>query len=108
MQACNELFLGSGEDSPAAIYHLSNSLKYVRQRLESSEALSDSTMGIVMSLITQEQCRHQHKAASVHMDGLAEMIKLRGGLDSLNSCLPVLLKACKYVAHHSPSSGDLH
>ncbi|OAG10003.1 uncharacterized protein CC84DRAFT_459240 [Paraphaeosphaeria sporulosa] len=95
MQACNELFLGDGEKSPAAIYHLSNSLKYVRERLESEEALSDSTMGMVMSLITQEQCRQQHKAARIHMDGLAQMIKLRGGLESLEGCLPILLKACK-------------
>ncbi|KAL5417586.1 hypothetical protein PMIN03_001543 [Paraphaeosphaeria minitans] len=75
MQACNEFFLGHGEKSLAAIYHLSNSLKYDRERLESEEALSDSTMGIVMSLITQEQCRQQHKAARIHMDGLAQMIK---------------------------------
>ncbi|KAJ4351475.1 uncharacterized protein N0V89_006818 [Didymosphaeria variabile] len=77
------------------MYHLSNSLKYVRERLESKEALSDSTMGIVMSLITQEQCRQQHEAANIHMDGLAQMIELRGGLESLEGCLPVLLKACK-------------
>ncbi|KAF2451561.1 hypothetical protein P171DRAFT_515562 [Karstenula rhodostoma CBS 690.94] len=95
MQACNELFLGGGEKSPEAMYHLSNSLKYVRKRLESEEALSDSTMGIVMSLITQEQCRQQHKAARIHLDGLSQMVKLRGGLDSLEGCLPILLKACK-------------
>lgn len=97
MQASNELFLGDGEKSPAAMYHLSNSLQYVRERLESEEALSDSTMGIVMSLITQEQCRQQHTAARIHMDGLAKMLELRGGLESLQSNVPILLKACKYV-----------
>jgi hypothetical protein len=102
MQACNELFLGDGEESPVAIQHLSNSLKYVRERLESKEALSDSTMGIVMSLITQEQCRQQHSAARVHMEGLAQMIELRGGLESLEGCPPVLLKACKYVIYRPP------
>lgn len=95
MQACNELFLGEGEDSPTAMYHLSNSLMHVRERLESEEALADSTMGLVTSLITQEQIRNQHKAARVHMDGLVRMIELRGGLGSLEACLPVLLKACK-------------
>ena len=97
MQACNELFLGGGESSPVAISHLTNSLTYVRERLESPQALSNSTLGLVMSFITQEQVRGQHKAASIHMDGLAKMIELRGGLDSLEDCLPVVLKACKCV-----------
>lgn len=97
MQACNELFLGDGESSPMAMYHLSNSLTQVRKRLESAEALSDSTIGIVMTLITQEQVRKQDKAARIHMDGLVRMVELRGGLESLDGCLPVLLKACKYV-----------
>ncbi|KAJ4301484.1 hypothetical protein N0V90_003576 [Kalmusia sp. IMI 367209] len=95
---------GEGEDSPKAIYHLSNSLTYVRERLDSGEALSDSTMGIVMSLITQEQVRKKQKAAKIHMDGLAKMIELRGGLESLEGSLPVLLKACKtdimFTLHH--------
>ncbi|KAF1964065.1 hypothetical protein BU23DRAFT_494060 [Bimuria novae-zelandiae CBS 107.79] len=95
MQACNELFLGDGEDSPMAMYHLSKTLEHVQARLQSAEALSDSTMSLVMALITQEQVRHQHEAASIHMDGLVGMIQLRGGLASLEGCLPVLLKACK-------------
>ena len=97
MQACNEIFLGGGEESPMAMYYLSNSLKHVRERLESSEALSDSTIGLVMSFITQEEVRGQHKAARIHMDGLARMVEMRGGLASLTGCLPVLLKVCKYV-----------
>lgn len=100
MQACNELFLGGGEDSPTAMYHLSNGLKYVRERLESEDALADSTMGLVISLITQEQVRSQHKAARVHMDGLVRMIEMRGGLESLETSLPLVLKTCKYVQSH--------
>ncbi|KAF2876646.1 hypothetical protein BDV95DRAFT_602616 [Massariosphaeria phaeospora] len=95
MQACNELFLRGGESSPIAMYYLSKSLAQVRERLESSDALSDATVCIVMSLVTQEQVRNQHAAARIHMDGLARMIELRGGLDSLEGSLPVLLKACK-------------
>lgn len=97
MQACNEIFLRGGEESPMAIYYLSNSLKHVRERLQSREALSDSTIGLVMSFITQEEVRGQHKAARIHMNGLAKMVEVRGGLTSLEGCLPVLLKACKYV-----------
>lgn len=77
--------------------YLTNSLAQVRKRLDGAHALSDSTLGLVMTLITQEQIRNQHHAAKVHMDGLKRMIDLRGGLESLENSLPVLLKACKYV-----------
>ena len=95
MAACNEQFLGDGGHSTKAMYHMTNSLMHVRERLEGDDALSDATLGLVISFITQEQIRNEHEAARIHLNGLARMIELRGGLTSLEHSLPILLKTCK-------------
>lgn len=95
MQAANETFLGKGDTSPAALHHLSQTLAQVKRRLESRDALSDSTIGIVVSLITQEQMRQHLSAAEVHVMGLKRIVDLRGGLDQLQGDIPLILKVCK-------------
>lgn len=67
----------------------------VQRRLESEDALSDSTMAIVISMFHQEQIRKQYAAAKVHMDGLQRMVKLRGGIETLRDSPYLLLKTCK-------------
>jgi len=95
MQACNEIFLGDGDSSPKALYHLSQTFALVKKRLESDSALSDSTIAIVVSLIYQEQIRRQQSAAAVHVKGLEIIVKLRGGLSQLEPNIPLVLKICK-------------
>lgn len=97
MQASNELFLGNGESSPTALYHISQTLAAVNRRLQSSEALSDSTIAIIVSLVRQEQIRNRQADSTIHFKGLARIVELRGGLDQMeaegNALLP--LKVCK-------------
>lgn len=95
MQAGNEIFHCDGESSAKALYHLSQTFAQVKKRLEGDDALSDSTIAIVMSLINQEQMRQQYSAAVVHVKGLQRMIELRGGLSQLEGNLPLVLKICK-------------
>jgi hypothetical protein len=64
--------------------------------MQGEEALSDSTICMVMMLILQEQTRHE-KASEIHYEGLRKMIKLRGGLSQLESCPTLLLKMSKLV-----------
>ncbi|RYP43306.1 hypothetical protein DL770_011743 [Monosporascus sp. CRB-9-2] len=97
MQACNELFLGGGENSPKALYYLSQTFAQVRKRLQSPDALSDSTISTVLSLITQELIRKAQPGAKIHFAGLIRMVELRGGLDQLEKNPPLLVKICKYV-----------
>lgn len=85
MQASNELFLGDGDSSPNALYHISQTLAAVNRRLHSNEALSDSTVAIVISLVHQEQMRNRQTDALVHFKGLARIVELRGGLDGLRA-----------------------
>ena len=95
MQVCNEIFLSDGHSPPNALYYLSRTFAQVTKRLESDNALSDSTIAIVVSLIMQEQLRQQQSAAAVHVKGLEKMIRLRGGLNQLEGNMPLLLKICK-------------
>lgn len=95
MQACNELCLGEGGTSAKALYYLSQTFAQVRKRLASTDALSDATIGTVLSLINQEQIRNEQANAKVHIDGLRRMIELRGGLDKFEGNPALLLKICK-------------
>ncbi|KAE8138646.1 hypothetical protein BDV38DRAFT_69075 [Aspergillus pseudotamarii] len=95
MQACNEIYLGNGTSSPKALYHLSQTFTHIQRRLGSCDALSDSTMGLIVSLIMQEQIRGQGPATEVHARGLQKMVELRGGLSDLDRNLTLALKVCK-------------
>ena len=95
MEACNEIFLGDGDSSPKALYHLAQTFSQVKTRLESDDALSDSTIAIVVSLVNQEQIRREYSVAEIHVKGLAKMVQLRGGLGALEDNLPLMLKICK-------------
>lgn len=95
MQACNELYTSDGTSSAKALYHLSQTFAQIQKRLDGDNALSDSTLGLVTSLIMQEQIRDQIQAAEVHARGLQRMVELRGGIDQLEGSLALLLKVCK-------------
>ncbi|KAJ5805923.1 uncharacterized protein N7503_003525 [Penicillium pulvis] len=95
MQASNEIFHCNGESSTKAMYHLSQTFAQVNKRLQGDDALSDSTIAIVMTLVNQEQIRQHLSAAMVHVKGLEKMIELRGGLSQLEGNVPLVLKICK-------------
>ncbi|GAD98560.1 hypothetical protein FG04937.1 [Paecilomyces variotii No. 5] len=94
MQACNEIYLGNGSSTTKALYHLSQTFRQVQRRLESKDSLSDSTIGLVLFLIMQEQIRNQGPAAEIHASGLKKMVELRGGLNQLDGNLNLILKVC--------------
>ncbi|VUC25496.1 unnamed protein product [Clonostachys rosea] len=95
MQTCNEIYLGHGDSSSKALYSLSRTVSHVKNRLESPGALSDSTITLVLSLISQEQLKKLDSRAKIHLDGLRRIIELRGGLKQLEGKAPLLLKVCK-------------
>jgi hypothetical protein len=97
MASTNEFFLGKGTNSPQALAYLSNSLLLVKRRMDGENALSDSTLAMIMLLILQEQVRHE-EASQIHYEGLRTMINLRGGLHQLQSCPTLLLKMSKSVS----------
>ncbi|KAH8205487.1 hypothetical protein TruAng_000393 [Truncatella angustata] len=105
MDACNGFFFGDNPDSPRGLYFLSEVLCLVNERLRGKEALSDSTLSLVISLILQEEMRHDQAGAEIHYAGLTKMVQLRGGLNEFNSNLPLLLKICKMDICHALQNG---
>lgn len=95
LDACNQLFLLGGDSSPQALYHLSEAYAHIQKRLASPDALSDSTIGLVVAFIHQEQIKKGGSQARIHFDGLRRMVALRGGIGELEGNLPLTLKICK-------------
>jgi hypothetical protein len=95
MEACNEFFSNGVSRSYKALNFLSQTFAVVQERLQSEDALSDSTLGLVLSLVLQEQIRQEKVEAEIHYNGLKKMINLRGGLCQLEKNLPLVLKICK-------------
>ncbi|KAG9250563.1 uncharacterized protein F5Z01DRAFT_360103 [Emericellopsis atlantica] len=95
MQAANETYLGRGETSPRALTNLAKTFARVQQRILSPDALADSTVTIVISLVNQEHLRGDLSGATIHIAGLRRMVELRGGLDQLEHNPPLLMKICK-------------
>jgi hypothetical protein len=99
MDATNAFFVRGGPQGPEGLQYYSRSLALVKDRLLGHEALSDSTLMLIILLILQEQMRQEIESARVHYEGLKKMIELRGGLEQLEDNAPMALKVCKYVIH---------
>lgn len=95
MQACNAIFSSDGRTSEKALYHLSQTLSQVQMRLNSPDAIADSSIAMVVSLISQEQIGSQLDNAEIHAKGLQKMVQLRGGVSSLEENMPLALQVCK-------------
>jgi hypothetical protein len=67
----------------------------VAERLAGKDALSDSTLGVIVMMIVQEQMRKVVPEAYIHYEGLRKLIEVRGGLDQLEQSPILLLKICK-------------
>ncbi|KFY07907.1 hypothetical protein V492_06714 [Pseudogymnoascus sp. VKM F-4246] len=106
MEACNGLFLGGNLNSSETLHHVSQTFVIIRKRLETDEALSDTTIGMVLMLILQEQVRNEDRAAEVHYEGLRKMVELRGGLGQLEQNPLLLLKICKVDIRYALQSGQ--
>ncbi|KAK2616451.1 hypothetical protein QQS21_000693 [Conoideocrella luteorostrata] len=97
MSSSNEFFLGNGHSSPKALYNQSHMFHAVNERLQGENAISNSTIAIVLSLIHHEQIKNEQSSAAVHNRGLEMLIRLRGGLHKLEADGNILLimKVCK-------------
>lgn len=67
-----------------ARYHLAQCLSYLQQSLDDEKnATTDTNMYVVVSLATSAAFLGDLESAKKHMDGLYQMVRLRGGLASL-------------------------
>ncbi|KAI0023964.1 hypothetical protein F4780DRAFT_798176 [Xylariomycetidae sp. FL0641] len=76
----------------AAAQHLSRTLALVGARLGGADALSDRSLATVVALTMIDRLRGAHRAGLVHLDGLARMVALRGGLPALVRHRPAIAR----------------
>jgi len=106
MGACNSFYFGEGHNSAEALFHLSRAFTLVNERLNSDQALADSTLGMVLMLMTNEKIRMEAAHAQIHFGGLRKMVQLRGGLDKLEGNPGLYLKILKSVWYSVQNGGD--
>lgn len=81
-----DLFLGKQEQvtrseiPPEALAHIAHAFRLTNKRLSSHEALDNYTMAAVVSLSLHEQLLRDYSTGRIHLDGLAKIVGLRGGL----------------------------
>lgn len=95
METCNSFFADGRIESLETMYHISQALTLVNQRLRGKEALTDSTVTMIVMLILQEQIRKEDEKINIHFEGLQKVITLRGGMGDLEGNSALLLKICK-------------
>jgi hypothetical protein len=70
-------------DSIEAMRHLSRTFQLVNEKLSGGEALSDTTMAVVIVMTQYERLRGQHRQGLVHLEGLHQMVEMRGGISQI-------------------------
>lgn len=78
------------EDPAEAMNHLSRAFRLVNEKLSGNDAVSDTTIAVVIILSQYEGLQGRYHQGLVHFDGLQRMVELRGGITQLirnNSCL---------------------
>lgn len=87
--------------SSASFTHLSKAISLLNRALSqkdgSVDSLSDSTITIVFMLATFASMMGDHASAVAHAHGLRQMVRLRGGLDSLRSNAKLCIQLGRYV-----------
>ncbi|KAK7432430.1 hypothetical protein QQZ08_000993 [Neonectria magnoliae] len=91
---CIDFFLRKTEESPTALTHLSRTFQLLNKRLGSKDAVTDMTIGLTAVLSIRESMRGDLKTNMIHLDGLQQMVELRGGLNSFEDEVSVLQKIC--------------
>jgi hypothetical protein len=71
------------EDPKEAMHHLSLTFRLVNERLSGNNAVSDATIAVVVTLSHFERLQGQYRQGLVHLEGLHQMVKLRGGISQL-------------------------
>ncbi len=78
------------EDPTEAIRHLSQTFRLVNERLSGNDAVSDTTLAVVVVMAQYACLQGEHRQGLVHLEGLQGMIELRGGVSQLTRNEPGL------------------
>lgn len=85
--------------SPLATLHFHKGLRMLRERLSGDDAeskVSDATIGAVQKLATAAHFDGDYEVSKQHMEGIHQMIDLRGGLQAFETS-GLLLEILRHV-----------
>jgi hypothetical protein len=84
-----------------SLYHVSRAYSLVNRKLSGPQPIADDAIAAVIALVLYQQIHGQYSIGLTHLNGLYQMIELRGGIDKLMQQNPVLaLKAFRYAQSH--------
>ncbi|KAI0972163.1 hypothetical protein F4678DRAFT_429486 [Xylaria arbuscula] len=81
--ACAAFLTGDAYHSPVALCHMSEAYRLLNKTLSSNEPLSDATIAVVAAINIYDRLYGDPQKAMVHLEGLAGLITLRGGIAEL-------------------------
>ena len=82
------------KSTKTTVFHLSKTIALLNKILtEDTDSVRDSSVAVVVNLVTSAEFFGDQDAAKAHLRGLQQMVRLRGGLDGFagNSKLHIKL-----------------
>ncbi|KAI5918725.1 hypothetical protein F4810DRAFT_704032 [Camillea tinctor] len=83
--SCLNNLVSKPEGVLQAMHHVSHTFRLVNQKLSSQSAVTDLTIGVIVSMAQYEQNQTQFQQGSVHVRGLRRITQLRGGMLELTT-----------------------
>ncbi|CAH0018991.1 unnamed protein product [Clonostachys rhizophaga] len=80
MSILNSFVFGREPVSWEATYHLGQAVALVNEKLDTPDALSNSSLAVVNFLVIRDIFKEDEASAKIHLRGLQKMLELRGGL----------------------------
>ena len=74
------------------VKHLCLAIRLVNARLSGRDAVSNETVMVVLSLGLYERFQGEYRRGLMHLDGLVQMIDLRGGIREFSTSRPDLAR----------------
>lgn len=84
--------------SRLACFHYAQTLQLLQARLnefDTTSVISDSTIMVVITLVTAAELTKDFSALGNHIKGLEKIVALRGGVQSLNAQYNMQVKVCR-------------
>ncbi|KAK0707109.1 hypothetical protein B0T26DRAFT_756497 [Lasiosphaeria miniovina] len=91
---------------PYLIVHCNNTMNSLRENLNSDRATADSTLAVVLALTLMAEVLGEREAAKKHMDGLYQLVDLRGGLKSMVKSKQLQNKICRCDIGYAMGTGN--
>ena len=93
-----DFFQRKPEISPKTLHHISRAYALVNLKLSGPESVSDSAIAAVVTLAIYQQIHRLPAVGLIHLNGLYQMIQLRGGISRLmKENRALALKPLRYV-----------